>query len=660
MEELIESILDYIRRDYTDYAIMINGEWGSGKTHFWNNKIKNKIESLELNGKRYQTIYMSLYGISNLEEISKKLFIETTQLMDKNLKRYMNNNKETHIPEYAKTGLNMANLFGLNQMGERMDYSKFFATDDKVLCFDDLERANVDVIDVLGYINNYVEHDHIKTIIICNEKELATKLKNSNVEMKTFIATYILDKEGKLTEKSEKLEKPIVDLIQDKVEYIFDKANDYERIKEKLIGETFEYIPEFSYIINGLLLRYEDNRELIQFLRKNSSIITSTFNRTGTRNLRVLKHALNDFSKIFESIKKHYPATDEKHLKTILIFTIAISFEIKAGKVSKNKFNTINSNEEYNTLLVASKILDNSKQFYIREFDSNYFYNVKSEFKFFKFVEIYVRTRIFDMKVFKNDMDKLTDLSSKNVRVPAYKRLLTEEYWTIEDEEFNLMVLETLQDVKAGKLNLPDYVKLFIYFSYFVKRKLIDEDLRNLKIMFINGMNIASLHSTYMENIENEIEKIGIEVDNNELEDILKHFNVINEQLKERMYVEKAEELFKLVPTNMEIFFDLFYKKYRQIPIFKYYDMYRLFEQMLALSNEHIASFKDLLIERYSKSEDVNKMLEPEIKNFRLLKQVIDDYVRGKIITIKIVLLNEISKELENILMKYKNNFFGA
>lgn len=31
MEELVESILDYIRSDYTDYAIMLNGEWGSRK-----------------------------------------------------------------------------------------------------------------------------------------------------------------------------------------------------------------------------------------------------------------------------------------------------------------------------------------------------------------------------------------------------------------------------------------------------------------------------------------------------------------------------------------------------------------------------------------------------------------------------------------------------
>ena len=49
MEELVESILDYVRADYTDYAVMINGEWGSGKTYFWNNKVRNKIESMKLN-----------------------------------------------------------------------------------------------------------------------------------------------------------------------------------------------------------------------------------------------------------------------------------------------------------------------------------------------------------------------------------------------------------------------------------------------------------------------------------------------------------------------------------------------------------------------------------------------------------------------------------
>ena len=51
--------------------------------------------------------------------------------------------------------------------------------------------------------------------------------------MKTFIATYLLDKEGDLTKKTNK---PMVERIQDTIEYVFDKANDYERIKEKYQG----------------------------------------------------------------------------------------------------------------------------------------------------------------------------------------------------------------------------------------------------------------------------------------------------------------------------------------------------------------------------------------------------------------------------------------
>ena len=111
---------------------MVNGV--RGKTHFWNHKIRKKIESMQLNGKRYTTIYMSLYGISNLEDISKKIFIETTQLMDKNLKRYMYAHNQLTIPEYAKTGLDMANFFGVTKNGDRVDYEQFFTTDDKVLC----------------------------------------------------------------------------------------------------------------------------------------------------------------------------------------------------------------------------------------------------------------------------------------------------------------------------------------------------------------------------------------------------------------------------------------------------------------------------------------------------------------------------------------------
>ncbi len=646
MEDLVESILDYVRADYTDYAIMINGEWGSGKTYFWNNKIRNKIDSLSLNGKKYSTIYMSLYGISNLEDISKKIFIETTQLMDKDMKKYMATHDTTSIPEYAKTGLDMAHLFGTKQSGDKLDYSQFFSTDDKVLCFDDLERANVDVIDILGYINNFVEHDHIKTIIICNEKELATKLKSSNLEMKTFIATYLLDKEGTLLNP----DKPMVEKIGEKIEYVFDKANDYERIKEKLIGETFEYAPQFSYIINGLLMRYESNPDLIRFLREHTNLITNTFIKSGTRNLRILKHALNDFKKIFETVNKFYPNTNLRVLQTMLIFTIAVSFEIKAGKITKDKFVNINSNEEYKSILVSSRVLMDNRQFYIKEFDNNYYFNFKSEYRFFKFIEMYVRNRIFDMKVFKQDMEMIIETIDTE-KLPGYKRLLIEEYWKISDDQFPDVIKEVIKNVENGDLTLIELVKLFAYFSYFSRKNLIPYDMPTIKEKFLTGMDLVAEKSEYCSNIGEELSRIGIDV-GEDMKDILKHFHELNKELKKKMYRDKADEIFKCIPMKMETFYDKFTSECMEKPILNYYDTYKMVQRITCASNEDIVKIKEMLIDRARKNK---KQLVAELPFMMDLKLELEKYYKDKDTTIKTVMIKEFTEDLQTIIDIYSD-----
>ncbi len=648
MEDLVESILDYVRADYTDYAIMINGEWGSGKTHFWNNKIRKKIDSMKFNGKQYKTIYMSLYGISNLEDISKKIFIETTQLMDKNLKKYMNQHEEMTIPEYAKTGLDMANLFGVSANEGKIDYEEFFSTDDKVLCFDDLERANVDVIDILGYINNFVEHDHIKTIIICNEKELSTKIKSSNLEMKTFIATYILDKEGELQDNN----KPMVEKIKEQIENVFDKANDYERIKEKLIGETFEYAPKFDYIINGILIRYEDDPDLERFYRTNINLIISTFKKSGTRNLRILKHALKDFQKIYQVVTQKYPDISNRVIQTMLIFTIAISFEIKAGKVTKDKFIDIKNNEEYKAILVSSRVLMDNRQFYIKEFDNNYYYNFKAEYRFFKFIEYYVRTRIFDMKILKNDMAEIQN-TGENRNVPAYKRLLTEEYWKIPDEEFLKVINDIIKEIKSGKVELIELVKLYSYFSYFSSKKLIPYESETIKKIFEDSMDLVAQKSEYYEIKKDEFTEFALVQNQKDMQKILNKFYEINESLKEKAFEKKAEEIFKCIPMKMEQFYDRFDKECMKIPIFRYYEPRNVLQRLMYSSNEDLVTIKDKMIKR---AELYSELLLEEKDNLIKLREVIREYIKDKTASIKIVMLEEFAKNLDYILEKYDQN----
>ena len=644
MDDLLESVLDYVRSDYTDYAIMINGEWGSGKTYFWNNRIKRKIESLTLNGRRYKTIYMSLYGISNLEEISKKIFIETTQLMDKDLRRYMQTHEQEGIPEYAKTSIDMANFFGISKSGEKLDYDEFFSVTDKVLCFDDLERANVDVIDILGYINNFVEHDHMKTIIICNEKELATKMKSENLEMKTFIATYLLDKQGDLNNS----DLPLVEKIKDRIEKVFERTNDYERIKEKLIGETFEYAPKFDYIINGILMRYESYPSFLKFLRENSSYIMATFKRSGTRNLRILKQALNDFKKIYEMTEKLYPNTNRLVMQTMLIFTIAASFEIKAGKITKEKFKYIEDNEEYKSILVSSRVLMDNRQFYIKEFDSNYYYNFKAEYRFFKFKEYYIRTRIFDMKLFKKDMEEAELSSGGEKEMPAYKKILVEEYWKIPDDKFFEVVYEALEDVKKGNLQLIEIAKLFVYYIYFYNNNLISYDLKTLKEDFITGMNLAVTHSRYFPNVREELEKISIyNNSSDDINDVVSSFNQLNDELLEKEYEIKAEEIFKNIPMKMEQFYERFDAECMDIPIFKYYDPYQILQRISCATNEDIVIIKERMIKRAQQHPEI---LKEEMKNMNSLKRMITDYLKGKETTIKTVIMKGFAKDLDQII----------
>lgn len=69
-----EAIWDYLKSDTSEYALLLNGKWGSGKTYFWKNVIEKHLGS-ELEGEN-QIVYISLYGISSVREIETKILSE--------------------------------------------------------------------------------------------------------------------------------------------------------------------------------------------------------------------------------------------------------------------------------------------------------------------------------------------------------------------------------------------------------------------------------------------------------------------------------------------------------------------------------------------------------------------------------------------------------
>ena len=64
-------ILHYLLKDKTGTAIMLTGEWGSGKTYY----IENKLVPF-LKEHNATSVVVSLYGLDDISMISKSIYME--------------------------------------------------------------------------------------------------------------------------------------------------------------------------------------------------------------------------------------------------------------------------------------------------------------------------------------------------------------------------------------------------------------------------------------------------------------------------------------------------------------------------------------------------------------------------------------------------------
>lgn len=144
-EEIIEIIKTYYSDVNSQYAILLNGEWGCGKTYF----VKNKIPA-EIN----DSVYVSLYGLSNTSDISKKILYS---IMNKNMKINKKIKKGGKIlgAGYRSFSSAISSIFKIplpdaKSIDATELMSNFIDVSKKLIIFDDLERVNVPINEVLG------------------------------------------------------------------------------------------------------------------------------------------------------------------------------------------------------------------------------------------------------------------------------------------------------------------------------------------------------------------------------------------------------------------------------------------------------------------------------------------------------------------------------
>ena len=185
--DIKEEILTFINREEETGALLITGKWGSGKSYY----IKGLAKKLNDNKREYLCV-ISLFGIDSVASLVKAvkecyleanstIFTKTARKIGKVVGKTVDSGLK--VAE-AATGGNVAvsatqkgfsSVLSLglldfisvkNYIGRGKSKRKF------VLVFDDLERCKINMIDLLGAINEYCENRNIKTIILADESKI--------------------------------------------------------------------------------------------------------------------------------------------------------------------------------------------------------------------------------------------------------------------------------------------------------------------------------------------------------------------------------------------------------------------------------------------------------------------------------------------------------
>lgn len=109
-EKILDIIVKYVSDNRYSQAILIDGEWGSGKTYFVDNKL---IPVLKEKVTLKKVLYISLYGTDDVTQILNDIYIANLEtFFDKKLKKRGNTITKgiNIVSKLISTGMKYFNL----------------------------------------------------------------------------------------------------------------------------------------------------------------------------------------------------------------------------------------------------------------------------------------------------------------------------------------------------------------------------------------------------------------------------------------------------------------------------------------------------------------------------------------------------------------------
>jgi hypothetical protein len=164
----------------------------------------------------------------------------------------------------------------------------------RVLIFDDFERAVMTPREVLGYINPLVEHDGCKVLILANEREI-------------------------------------------------DKSDpDYSRRREKTVGRTMGMKADARSAFPSFLEKVGDVGAR-KYLESVGSDVLAVFKDSGLDNLRLLNHFVWDFERFWLTLSPSQQA-HKQAMRELAMLLCAAALKLRSGRIEPASFKRADMN----------------------------------------------------------------------------------------------------------------------------------------------------------------------------------------------------------------------------------------------------------------------------------------------------------------------------
>lgn len=593
MNKNIENFLnEYMINPDPQYAVFLKGNWGCGKTFFvnnWLNSYKKKIPEEQI----LKPVMVSLYGLSEIKQITaainKALYpilCGRAAKVGKTLTKFLSAIVLKHEVDVDKDSNSDFEIeLGLDSVLLLFSSEDNSVKKGKLLIFDDIERCEMPMKRLMGYLNYFVELCHSHLIIIGDEREMTD-------EQKIIFSDF----------------------------------------KEKTIGREFE----ISTNVRSAIENFTEQEPTSEFIRKHITTIEKVFSMTDCQNLRILRQALWDFGRFEETMIEFSKESKYEHVMLHILGSYIISYCEYRGenhdlldKWVKYNCNWETTNKDEINMLKQQ--LGNLCQRYNNSSISPYqTFNISLVEKIITELNTGISIKDFAEGYF-----------APNVENPCIK---INDSFSMDNEtflEFYNKLIDDICNLKIKGFRDLGYALTYLFSLDFHKIKEINEtDFNRLRDVLPNYLlNITTAENLYFANLEFK-RGVNSYMTNDNIERLSIICSTFYNECERRIMASKnimTLTLENLKDSNVKELFDINKEAlpdhsctYEMVAIFNSVDISLLFENLGKLNNASLQTFNSFIRERYKLSHRMGNWISntnDDIKPLQELKGKIDSYI---------------------------------